>query len=189
MRLPYHASNSPALRLIFISMNRATSCPVDSDTGKFFSSSRPMPRTGWKIRNMQVLRLWTNSCVPDVVCELGPDKSNVIDIVRMWIAMEPVYEAAVNSGGLPLHSALIERHGQAVLLVGDGGIGKSTCCRRLTAPWRPHSDDEVLILKDKRQKFVVHPIPTWSDYLWGQSENLACQRSFSSRGDLLSQKG
>ncbi len=89
----------------------------------------------------------------------------------MWTALAPIYCQAIRSGALPLHAGMLERDGAAVLLVGPGGIGKSTCCRRAPAPWKSPCDDEVLILANREGGFLVHPMPTWSDHLYTGSKN------------------
>lgn len=169
MQLPYESSASGSPRLIFTSMHRPGSSLAGADDGGIFPADTLLHETGWAMREVHEIRIWTHPCETDVICELGSEKSKETDIFRMCMSLEPLYEAAVNLGGLPLHAALVERHGQGVLLVGDGGVGKSTCCRRLPAPWQAHCDDQVLILRDRRQRLVAHPFPTWSDYLWGKS--------------------
>jgi SynChlorMet cassette protein ScmC len=66
---------------------------------------------------------------------------------------------------VPFHAALAARQGRGVILAGASGTGKSTCCRRLTQPWRALSDDEVLVALTPEGRYVAHPFPTWSDYL------------------------
>jgi hypothetical protein len=78
-------------------------------------------------------------------------------------AVYTLYCQAQHAGGLPVHSALVTRDGLGVLLVGDGGTGKSTCCRRLPSPWEALSDDEVLVVRDEHGRYQAHPFPTWSN--------------------------
>lgn len=75
-----------------------------------------------------------------------------------------------DSGGLLFHAALVERDGKGVLLAGPGGSAKSTLCRRLPRPWCALSDDQALIIRDDRNRYLAHPMLTWSDYLWRRSE-------------------
>jgi len=64
-----------------------------------------------------------------------------------------------------LYAALVEKDGVGVVLAAQGGTGKSTCCRRIPSPWHALCDDEVLVVPDKHGHYMVHPFPTWSDYL------------------------
>jgi len=81
----------------------------------------------------------------------------------------------LRKGGLPLHGALIERDGTGVLLIGSGGTGKSTCSRRIPDPWRALADDEAIVLpaggaeRGSEARYLLHPLPTWSDYLLNRS--------------------
>jgi SynChlorMet cassette protein ScmC len=69
-----------------------------------------------------------------------------------------------------VHTALIERDGAGVLIVAAGTTGKSTCCSRIPPPWRALSDDEALIVADRTGEYVVHPLPTWSEHFWKESD-------------------
>jgi len=62
--------------------------------------------------------------------------------------------------------------GHGFLLAGQGGTGKSTCCRRLPNNWKPLCDDESLIVLDKSKVYHVHPFPTWSDYIQKRAKNI-----------------
>lgn len=128
------------------------------------------PRTGWKAHNLRSLRLWSHRAVPDIICEIGNESNHELDIIRMWTSLYFIYLPAQNSGGLPLHAALVELYGKGVLLVGPGGSGKSTSCRRILFPWRVLSEDQSLIVRNARKGYLAHPIPTWSDHLWQRTE-------------------
>jgi SynChlorMet cassette protein ScmC len=58
-------------------------------------------------------------------------------------------------------------------MAGPSGIGKTTCCLEIPAPWRAHCDGETIVLRDKSRRFVAHPFPTWSDLAWN-----CCERSW-----------
>ena len=58
-------------------------------------------------------------------------------------------------------------------MAGPSGIGKTTCCLEIPAPWRAHCDDETIVLRDRSRRFVAHPFPTWSDLAWN-----CCERSW-----------
>ena len=117
------------------------------------------------------MRFWSNPETQDIICDIGKKEENYeLEFIKMNQALYPIYKRAGRAGGLPLHSALIERGGSGLLLVASGGVGKSTCCRRIPYPWRPLCDDEVLILLDKDKTYKAYPFPTWSDYIWRRSQ-------------------
>lgn len=128
------------------------------------------PGDGWRVQNLRSLQLWSHCDVPDVFFEVRAERSHSLDIIRMWQALFPIYQRAQESGGLPLHAALVKRNGTAILLAAPGGTGKSTCCRRFPSQWQPLCDDETLIVRDNQKRYLAHPFPTWSDYLRRRSE-------------------
>ena len=88
----------------------------------------------------------------------------------MLLALYPILERVQDSGGLALHAAVVERQGIGILLAASANTGKSTCCSRLSSPWRPLCDDEALVVQDDKKQYQVHPLPTWSDYFMKRSE-------------------
>jgi SynChlorMet cassette protein ScmC len=129
-----------------------------------------LPSNGWNASDLLYLRIWSHTEVPDVICELGPQEGKKENFHSMRMALQPVYQRTQDSGGLPLHAALVERNGFGVMLAASGGIGKSTCCRRLRDPWRPLCDDEVLVVCQSQNGYLAHPFPTWSDYFADRSD-------------------
>jgi SynChlorMet cassette protein ScmC len=129
-----------------------------------------LPRDGWNARNLGALKLWSHCIMPDVICETRPERNHDLDIIRMWLSLHPIYRRAQDSGGVPLHAALVVKDGIGVLLAAPGATGKSTCCRRLPLPWQALGDDETLIVKDSQKKYWAHPFPTWSHLLRKRSE-------------------
>lgn len=129
-----------------------------------------LPSDGWKAYPLPSLRFWVHPDVPDVVCEMAGDCGHELEIVQMGQALCPIYFRAMQSGGLPIHAALVERKGKGFLIAAPGGTGKSTCCRRIHRPWSALSDDLSFVVADKNGNYRVHPFPTWSDYLWKRSE-------------------
>jgi SynChlorMet cassette protein ScmC len=87
-------------------------------------------------------------------------------LILMWDALVPVFLQAIMAGGLPLHAALAEVDGRGVLFAAAGGVGKSTCARRLPTPWKAHCDDTALAVRLSEGGYRVHPFPTWTDHLW-----------------------
>ncbi len=129
-----------------------------------------MPGADWKLHDLKWLHFYSHNDVPDMICRFGNDDTHGLDIVRMWQALHPIYERALGDGGLPFHAGLAEWKGRGVLFAASGGTGKSTCCRRLPPPWKALCDDETLIVKDKQGKYLAHPFPTWSEYIFQRSE-------------------
>lgn len=129
-----------------------------------------LPGEGWKIQNHERMRLWSHQHIPHVICEIGPEDHFDLDIIRTWMATYPIYQRAMETGGLPFHACLAERKGAGVLLAAPGGGGKSTCARRLSSPWKVLCDDEALIVRDSEGRYFVHPFPTWSNFFWRRED-------------------
>jgi SynChlorMet cassette protein ScmC len=103
---------------------------------------------------------------------MGPNEGYEQDILRMRLSLQPIYQKAQDSGGLPLHAALIEKDGMGILLAAPAETGKSTCCNRIPRPWYVLSDEETLIVNngEKQNGFIAHPFPTWSEYFLRRSD-------------------
>jgi SynChlorMet cassette protein ScmC len=130
-----------------------------------------LPGSGWKSSKLSAIKIWSHPDVPDVICEMvGHGQGHELDIMSKWLALYPIFQRALSSGGLPFHAALVEREGMGILLAASGNTGKSTCCRRLPLPWHARCDDETLVVRDDQKRYLAHPLPTWSDYLWRGSE-------------------
>jgi SynChlorMet cassette protein ScmC len=89
----------------------------------------------------------------------------------MCEALPSVYWESIYRGGLPFHAAFLEHQGQGVILAAAGETGKSTCSRRVPPPWRARCDDEGLVVLSPEGRYLAHPFPTWTDYLWERAEN------------------
>ena len=122
-----------------------------------------LSKQSWSLRDLFVLRLWSRNGDGDLLCELLNTRANDLEIMMMSQSLYPLYRETIRLGGLPAHAALVELGGQAVLLVGTSGSGKSTCCRRLPAWWNVLSEDEALVLEDHSGIRPAHPLPTWKD--------------------------
>ena len=126
---------------------------------------------GWVVYDHKSLKVWCHESIPDVICEVCDHITHDEEIMNMWNALQPIYQQAQKTGGLPLHGALLELDGKGIIIAAPGGTGKSTCCRRVPAYWNHLCDDELLIVNDKKSgRYRAHPFPTWSDYLWRGSE-------------------
>jgi len=124
-----------------------------------------LPRYGWKPHDFESVKLWSHHREPSVICEIDPWENDNLDVMKMRQALSPILQRAQESGGVPLHAALVEWKGMGVLLSAPRDTGKSTCCRRLPSPWQPLCDDETLIVRNHQKRYRAHPFPTWSDYL------------------------
>jgi SynChlorMet cassette protein ScmC len=157
-------------RLIFIPYKAEG--PGCGDPAAILDSAglKDLPQVGWTKQKAGALRFWFHADVPDVICEIGSEEDHDLDIAQMWLALGPIYKRAQESGGLPLHAALVEWNRAGILLAGRGDTGKSTSCGRLPSPWQAVCDDETLIVRDNHNRYLAHPFPTWSDHMWRGSE-------------------
>ena len=121
-----------------------------------------LPRDGWQVRDLRVIRIWRHPERTDLVCELLNVPVDHIEATMMWQALHPLYETVMCRGGFPLHAALVEHRGKGFLLAGAGGRGKTTCCERLPSDWTALSDDETLLVRSGKERPAAHPFPTWS---------------------------
>jgi SynChlorMet cassette protein ScmC len=147
-------------RLIFLNMSDSN----ESNIKEYFN----IDDQGWECYDRKTLRIWHHDNFPDVICEVN--NRNEIKYLNMWNALQPIYWQSIQNGGLPFHCALAELNGKGILIAAPGDTGKSTCCRRLPDYWKPLGDDESLIVLFK-DKYLVHPFPTWSTYIWKTSSN------------------
>lgn len=125
---------------------------------------------GWRVQDLKMLRFGYHNQIPDVICELNEDRDKANEFIKMWFVVFPIYRRIQSTGGLPLHAALIEKNGKGMLFLASGGTGKSTCAKRIPSPWRAHSDDVALVVKNSEGQYLAHPYPTWSDYFTQRSE-------------------
>ena len=119
-----------------------------------------------------VLRIWTSPASTTAYIELNTDFLDhaEIRIIAMWSSLRPIQLQALSRGGGPFHSLLAEYDGRGILIAGPAESGKSTCHQRLPTPWNPLCDDHVLVVKRDHSDYAAHPFPTWSEYLWKESD-------------------
>lgn len=103
------------------------------------------------------------------ICEVGRNSTSPVDYIKMQYFQFPIFERAIQNGGLPLHSALIEKDGYGFILAGNSNTGKSTCYNRIPVPWKALCDDLTLVVFEKDRLYNVHPFPTWSNYIFGRT--------------------
>ena len=152
-------------KFVFIKMDSAKKWLQEPTFRPESSILDDLPQYGWYPHDFTSIKLWFHHCGPSVICEIRPWEIDNLDIITMRQALSPIFERAQESGGVPLHAALVEWKGMGVLLSAPRDTGKSTCCRRLPSPWKPLCDDETLIVRDDQKRVRAHPFPTWSDYL------------------------
>lgn len=157
-------------RLIFIAKNSdKTGRGETLSGGSDDSLEEKLSIYGWQVQDINDIRFWSRPNFADVICEIGIG-GETQEIVMMRHSLYPIYRGARDVGGLPLHAGLIERDGRGVLLAAPRNTGKSTCCRRIPKPWYVLCDEETLVVQDARGQYLVHPFPTWSEYLMKRSK-------------------
>jgi SynChlorMet cassette protein ScmC len=114
----------------------------------------------------QGVRFYRSRIDDTIIGEIGPEAPPAVEYMRMQYLFGPVFRSLISSGGFPFHAALVARREGAVVLAGSGGAGKSTCSRRIPAPWDALCDDLAAIVKVGEDLYMAHPFPTWSDYFW-----------------------
>jgi SynChlorMet cassette protein ScmC len=129
------------------------------------------PDSGWFNADNNSLGFWFRLDSPDLLVISSTPLSKIGDYTSIQYPLEFVFRQSIKMGGLPFHAALAEHQGQGVLLAATSGTGKSTCCRRLSPPWRARCDDEVLLTLAPDGRYLAHPFPTWSDYVLKRGEN------------------
>jgi SynChlorMet cassette protein ScmC len=122
-----------------------------------------LPRKNWRGIDCESMRIWTHHEVEDVIYENFSDAGYTPELNQICLYLFPVYRKVIESGGMPVHAALVELNGMGVMLAAPGDTGKSTCCRRLPPPWNVLGDEEALIVRDHEGRYLAHPFPTWSD--------------------------
>ena len=123
------------------------------------------PRKQKKSGNYINSQKWGAPDIVDIDCEIWERGNDELKYMKMLQFFHVFYKRILDGGGFTCHGALVQRDGKGYILSGPGGIGKSTCCRRLPYPWIPLCDDEVLIVRHKQKGYCAHPLPTWSNYI------------------------
>lgn len=130
----------------------------------------PYVANEWYPHDLRTSRIWYHLQSGHVIFDVLHKKDKETEIICMWQALSPIQRKTITQGGFPFHAGMVSKDGKAYLISASGGTGKSTCCQRIPAPWHAHADDEAVIILDKVSgRYYAHPFPTWSDYLWRQS--------------------
>ncbi len=122
-----------------------------------------------KVKSQAVFNLWTIEGRPEMIFDLGEIGIHELEILKMSYTVSEIFVQVCLKDGIPFHAAVVEHTGRGVILAAPSGTGKSTCARRIPAPWRALCDDKAIVIKDSKGKYLVHPFPTWSEYAWGKS--------------------
>lgn len=130
----------------------------------------PWQAQGWVNLNHYFLHIWFHPGSPDVLCQYDPANPNSC-YGLLCDALSFIHRESTRRGGLPFHAALLEHRGQGVVLAAPGDTGKTTCSRRVLPPWQACCDDEALVVLSPEGRYLAHPFPTWSDYIWERDEN------------------
>ena len=136
---------------------------------KSISGGHKFPSRKWHSIRLRGMKLWRSSETPHIICDIGAEESRIREITKMRFSLFPIYSHVWKRGGFPFHAGLVEWSGRGVLISAPSGTGKSTCCRRLPPSWKVYSDDESLIINTKTASFRAHPLPSWSEHMYGAS--------------------
>ncbi len=117
-------------------------------------------KENWKEYKNSYIRYFIHNISKDILCEVIIKKGEEADFLLAKHGLfYPVFNEIISCGGLPIHSTLLEKKGEGILLVGTNSSGKSTCAKIIQKPWRALSDDISLMLNGK-----AHPFPTWTNF-------------------------
>lgn len=101
------------------------------------------------------------------------------DRVELWrtLVLLAAHGLLLRGAGLILHAAMMEFCGRAMVITASSGIGKTTCARRIPAPWRAWCDDWTLLCRSGNG-WRAHPLPTWSALKEGVVSGWPLETSF-----------
>jgi SynChlorMet cassette protein ScmC len=145
--------------------------PWDSESLPFYCfhynefNTKFMSDPEWFPQKIGPITVYSNPQTLDLICDIGPQVSFQNTIYSMWYSLYPLHRPLLNQGAIPIHSGLVEWKGKGILFSASGGTGKTTTINRLPQDWKILCDDEVLIMKDGYNRYVAHPMPTWSNLL------------------------
>jgi SynChlorMet cassette protein ScmC len=152
-------------KLVFIRGGQGNSSHEETISRRVQKTGGNLPCVGWQAYDLRVCRVWCHNDTPDLICEMRHDQDVYEEnILSMRLSLYPIYQQVLETGGLPLHAGLVAHRGKGVLLAAPRNTGKSTSCCRLPSSWLSLCDEEALIVRDAERRYLVHPLPTWSDY-------------------------
>ena len=126
---------------------------------------------GWIKIYQELCQIYFHPGLRHVLCEYDADREDSF-YPLMSFGVHAVHWESLYRGGLPFHGTLLEYQGQGIILAAPGGTGKSTCSRRVPPPWRACCDDEILVVKSPDGRYLAHPFPTWTDYIWKRGDHV-----------------
>ncbi len=146
----------------------------------YLESDKLLPETGWEETDFNLVKIFSHPDLHDVVCCIQEKRDMSCDMVILSFLFYVFYSDLVKKGGLPLHGGLIEYDNRGVILAGPSGSGKSTCCSRVPKPWNSICDDEVMLIPEVGGNYMLHPVPTWSNYFFdpGSKSTWDVQKSY-----------
>jgi SynChlorMet cassette protein ScmC len=145
---------------------------------------------GWQHIELPQVDVYTRNDAPDTICDLQNAATDASKDSWLPYVLCPVYLRVIDAGGAILHAASVERDGEAFLLPGKSGTGKSTCCRRIKPPWQALCDDLTLAIPGRNGGFIIHPLPTWSAILWeGEAATWTVERGVPLRAIFFPEHG
>jgi len=148
-----------------------------------------LPRKDWQAVDCGSMQIWSHREVDDVIYETAIDAGCTHELNQICLYLFPVYRKVIESGGMPVHAAIVELNGTGVMLAAPGDSGKSTCCRRLPPPWKVLGDEETVVIRDHEGRYLAHPFPTWSDiYERGLKKSWDVRRSIPLKATFFLEK-
>jgi SynChlorMet cassette protein ScmC len=125
---------------------------------------------GWKELSLPPVLVHYKDDESLAIFELGKKDAKLVEPIWLMLFSSYIYGRAEKRCGLPLHAALLEKDNRGFAIIAPSGLGKSTCSRRVPAPWKSLCDDECLVVRDKAGLYYAHPFPTWSLFLGKDAE-------------------
>ncbi len=145
---------------------------------------------GWQHSALPQVDVYFRENTSDTICDLQAGATDESKDNWLPYVLCPVYTRVMDAGGAILHAASVERDGEAYLLPGKSGTGKSTCCRRIQPPWQALCDDLTLAIPGRDGSFIIHPLPTWSAILWdGERASWPVERGVPLRAVFFPEHG
>lgn len=125
-----------------------------------------------------------------VKCFLPSTDDQELQVLLMMQLSRLISYLNQDHGGVLFHAALAECLGHGVLMAGRSMVGKSTTSGRLIPPWRALCDDTALVIRDPEGRYMAHPWPTWSRFLWGGTGgSWEASRAVPLRGIFILEQG
>jgi SynChlorMet cassette protein ScmC len=151
--------------------------------------SRDLLEKGWKELSLPPVLVHFKDDESQAIFELGRKDAEIVEPIWLMLFSSFIYGRAEKRCGLPLHAALLEKDNKGFAIIAPSGLGKSTCSRRIPAPWKSLCDDECLVVHDKAGLYYAHPFPTWSLFLGKEAEGFEkrwnVQRGVSLKGIFI----